>query len=116
MSDITPRGDISKLPKWAREYIGVLVRNAERLTAQLDAVTGDSDSAAIFWTDGIRGGKHGGIPGSATVEFRVSCGYIDAHVMANGKLRISGDPIIAITPSAANTIEVDIPGTGKAAE
>lgn len=100
-----PKGDITKLPKWAQSEIKRLNNNVESLSARLAAGPEDSDTFADPYAETPRPLGQG-----TTVEFRLSDG--DAwgnriRVRAKkGALYVLGGDGIAVFPQSSNTLVI----------
>ena len=103
--DITPRGDIESLPKWAQQYIRALSNKIDGLEKDIEGVE-NAASDISWWT-----ASHNsvGIPERATIEFRLVGHYGISVNLRDGLLHINSDAgSLKVYPRAANDISIGI--------
>lgn len=96
------RGDVTKLPKWAQQYIEVLQRDVEYRERQLGEMA--SPDAKVQLIEGIN--ENRGLPDDARVQFRVGDKQIRIHISRYGEgldLNSADGPLL-VEPAASNHI------------
>ena len=102
--DITPRGDIETLPKWAQQYIRALTMRAESLIKEIEGI-GKNDSGISWWT-----ASHGnvGIPERAEIEFKLGDSIVSVNI-GGGLLHVNaGGEGLKVYPRASNDLSIGI--------
>ena len=102
--DITSRGDIKTLPKWAQQYIRALTVRTEALTKEIEGI-GKRDTGISWWT-----ASHGnvGIPARAKIEFNVNGTDISVN-LREGLLHINAEGgNLKVYPRAANDLGIGV--------
>lgn len=108
-----PRGDVAKLPAWAREYVDHLARYAAEAARRLDEVQ-HGDAGNTYVHDYVHGDF--GLGDGAHVRFRMpedvnGPHYVEVY-LDDGEVRIRSDTGIrsdthlAVVPVSSNVITV----------
>ena len=102
--DITPRGDIETLPKWAQQYIRALMLRADSLTKEIEGI-GKRDTGISWWTASH---SNVGIPAKAEIEFDVNGTDISVN-LREGLLHINaGGGNLKVYPRASNDLSIGV--------
>jgi len=102
--DITPRGEVETLPKWAQQYIHALVNHAESLVKEIEDM-GTKNSKITWWT-----AAHGsvGIPGGAEIEFNLGNSMVSVH-LRDGAVHVNASGgSLKVYPRAANDLFIGV--------
>lgn len=96
-----PRGDVSKLPKWAQTEIQRLERNLESANARLNTGPEDSDTFADpYFEESTRPLGRG-----TMIQFGEERGRrFRVRIDKDGRLDVSGDEGLIVIPRASNSI------------
>lgn len=103
-----PRGDVSKLTKWARDYIGVLEREVTRLDNQIKEM--NAPGGEVEWSTGLD--EPNSLPNGATITFKTPNGDIDCrigkypHQETIGELLVTTRHSISVRPRSGNSISI----------
>lgn len=106
--DYKPKGDVSKLPQWAKLYLDALVRRVGELELQINGL--NTDGGNISWETGLD--EPHGLPEGVTVTFKTPDGDIDCrigkypHQETVGALIVSSPHSISVSPRASNSITI----------
>lgn len=100
------RGDVTKLPKWARQEIERLERDLANANAKLSAGPEDSDTFADAYSRQAQRPLGKG----TVVEFRFGehWGQKFRARLEDGRLKVSGGNSIAVHPRASNVVEIAV--------
>jgi hypothetical protein len=99
---------IEKLPKWAQDHIRHLTRTVEALESK----HAPHSESKVTWGFAIdKTMRTGHIPDQVPVRWMVDeklYYYFDVRLEENNLLYVSGNPLISIEPSAANSIRIKL--------
>ena len=102
------KGDITKLPKWAQEYIRNLEQQAAQATTTLLALKEGSEPSP-FYLDDFRSHSEGVfyLPKYSHVNFGTQHDHISLYEK-DGMLYVKGTEAITILPSTSNTAYIKL--------
>ena len=99
------KGDITKLPKWAQEYIRNLEQQATHATTMLLALKEGSEPSPFYLDDYSEGVFY--LPKYSHVNFGTQHDHISLYEK-DGMLYVMGTETITILPSTSNTAYIKL--------